>query len=241
MHNRNYNNYKQDIVENVYQTSVTPIAKNDYSSKRAVYSDDQFVYKVIKQSRDDNQFELFLKNYQGDLKLLDVYRENDLVIFKIRKLFGKTISQLAKENDHISLNIDTLTQWFKTQVKEIHNTGVRCYKKYDSYKIKNDPWGKGFVYTFVDWNNSNYIYNKNINKLYLVDLEPANWISRNIWDCVVRDHFNKFIKSFDHIDYDDKQYISKLEDSVQQELDKEIPLFLACPGGFEPPAFSSAN
>ena len=62
-----------DIVEDVFKTKVTSIFKQDYASSRAVYSDESFVYKVFKQSKVVDQLEMFLKNYNGDLKLLNVF------------------------------------------------------------------------------------------------------------------------------------------------------------------------
>ena len=234
-----HKNYKKDIVEQIYNTNVKSVFKNDYASSRAVYSDDAFVYKVFKHSKIVDQFEMFLKNYRGDLKLLDVFKDTECAIFKFNKLPGKTMNELVDED--IALDLDTLTEWFKDQVKHIHLAGVQCYERYNEFKIKQDPWEQGFVYAFFDWNRSNYIYDETTNKLYLVDLEPSNWVPRNVWDCIIRDHFTKFIKSFDHIILNDKNYISQLEDNVQQQLNKEIPLFLACPAGVEPATFSSAN
>ena len=116
--------------------------------------------------------------------------------------------------------------WFKQQVHEIHNSGVRCYEKYDEYKIKNDPWGNGFVFTFCDWTNGNFLYNEATQKLYLVDLEPVNWIPRNVWNCVIRDHFSTFIKNFNNIKgLEDPKYIAHLEDIIAKELGNEIALF----------------
>ena len=53
---------------------------------------------------------------------------------------------------------------------------------------------------------------------------------RNIWDCVIREQFKSFIRNFEHIkELDDVDYVLHLEDTVQEELNKEIPVFLACP------------
>ncbi len=225
-----HENYKKDIVENIFKTKVTSMFKGDYASSRAVYSDDSFVYKVFKQSKIVDQFEMFLKNYKGDLKLLDVFKDDNSTIFKFNKLQGQTVDHLMKENKTIPLDVVTLKEWFKTQVKEIHNAGVRCYEKYDEYKIKQDPWGQGFIFTFCDWSKGNFIYNETDKKLYLVDLEPSNWMPRNIWDCVIREQFKSFIRNFEHIkELDDVDYVLHLEDTVQEELNKEIPVFLACP------------
>tara|TARA_B100000073_G_C23584086_1_gene513523 strand:- start:23 stop:706 length:684 start_codon:yes stop_codon:yes gene_type:complete len=225
-----YENYKKDIVEDIFKTKVTSMFKGDYASSRAVYSDDLFVYKVFKQSKIVDQFEMFLKNYNGDLKLLDVVRDNDSTIFKFNKLPGRTIDSLVNENKTIPLELVELKQWFKNQVKEIHNAGVKCYEKYDEYKIKEDPWGQGFIFTFCDWSRGNYIYDEKSKKLFLVDLEPSNWMPRNIWDCVIREQFKSFIRSFEHIkELDNYQYVLHLEDTIQEELNNEIPMFLACP------------
>lgn len=222
-----HENYKKDIVEHTYNTNVKSIFKHDYASSRAVYLDDEFVYKVFIHDKMVDQNEMFFKNYHGDLKLLDVFKDDECTIFKFNKLPGTSINQLADED--VTLSLDTLTKWFKDQVKHIHLAGVQCYKKYDEFKIKQDPWEQGFVYAFFDWNPTNYIYDKTTNKLYLVDLEPTNWIPRNAWNCVIRDHYRNFIQNFNHITLDDKEYITQLEDSVHQQLNEEISLFLACP------------
>ena len=96
-----HENYKKDIVENIFKTNVTSMFKGDYVSSRAVYSDDSFVYKVFKQSKIVDQFEMFLKNYKGDLKLLDVFKDDSSTIFKFNKLQGQTVDRLMKENKTI--------------------------------------------------------------------------------------------------------------------------------------------
>jgi len=217
-----HENYKKDIVEHTYNTSVKSIFKHDYTSNRAVYSDDEFVYKVFIHNKMVNQNEMFFKNYRGDLKLLDVFKDDECTIFKFNNLPGTSVN----ESEDVALSLDTLTKWFKDQVKHIHFAGVQCYKEHDEFKIKQDPWGQGFVYAFFDWNPTNYIYDKKTNKLYLVDLEPTNWIPRNVWNCVIRDHFSTFIKNFNGIEgLEDPKYVAHLEDVIAKELGNEIALF----------------
>jgi hypothetical protein len=217
--------YGKSIVEEIFNTKVKAMYKNDYASSRAVYSDSNFIYKVFRKETVVEQFKKFLQNYQGDLKLLDTYESDELVIFKMNKLPGETMLLRCKDKNKTSIDLPVLMSWFKQQVHEIHNTGVRCYNKYDEYKIKDDPWGNGFIFTFCDWTNGNFLYNEIDKKLYLIDLEPVNWIPRNIWNCIVRDHFRTFIKNFAVKGLEDPNYVSHLEDIIVEQLSKEIALF----------------
>jgi len=222
-----HENYKKDFIENFYKTDIKPMFKDDYASSRAVYCDNDFVYKVFQKKKDVDQFEKFLKSYKGDLQLISCCKSDDTIIFQFNKLPGETVLNLSRNNKFINLNLDQLMKWFKDQCIEIHNTGIRCYNKYDEYKIKNDHYGAGFVFCFCDWTSGNFLYDQNNNQLHLVDLEPSNWIPRNVWYCIVRDHFKSFIKQFNNLEkLDDPSYVSNLEDKIVEELDKEIPLFL---------------
>lgn len=219
-------NYGKNIVEDVFKTKVTSVYKDNYTSSCAVYSDDDFIYKVFRKEAIVDQFKKFLHNYNGDLKLLDTHENHEVSIFKMNKLPGETILSRHENNKPTNIDLPELMSWFKKQVHEIHNSGVRCYEKYDEYKIKNDPWGNGFVFTFCDWTNGNFLYNEATQKLYLVDLEPVNWIPRNVWNCVIRDHFSTFIKNFNNIKgLEDPKYIAHLEDIIAKELGNEIALF----------------
>jgi hypothetical protein len=227
----------KDFIENFYKTKIQSIYEDDYViwypdsdprnwiaflRNRTVYYDRNFVYKVFQKRNDMDQFEKFLKNYRGDLQLISSCKKDDAIIFQFNKLPGETILS----NQLIDLDLDELKKWFKNQAIEIHNTGIRCYNKYDEYKIKRDPYGIGFIFCFCDWSHSNLLYDQENNKLHLVDLDPVNWVSRNIWYCIVRDHFRLFIKQFKLKGLDDSSYVAHLVDTVVEELDKEIPLFL---------------
>lgn len=217
--------YGKSIVQDVFKTEVDSVYKDNFASSRAVYSDSNFIYKVFRKESSVDQFKKFLQNYQGDLKLLATHENNDLVIFKMNKLPGETILLRHENKKKTSIDLPVLMSWFKQQVHEIHNTGIRCYNKYDEYKIKNNPNGDGFIFTFCDWTNGNFLYNESDGKMYLVDLEPVNWIPRNIWSCIVRDHFSTFIKNFDIKGLEDPKYVSHLEDLIVEQLSEEIALF----------------
>ncbi len=219
------NSYGKDIIEEVFETRVSSVYKDDYASSRAVYSDSDYIYKVFHKEAVVESFKKFLQNYEGDLKLLATHENNDMAIFKMNKLPGETLLLRHKDKKKTSIDLTTLMSWFKQQVHEIHNTGIRCYEKYDQFKFGNNAWDGGFIFAFCDWTNGNILYNEQSKKLYLVDLEPINWIPRNIWNCVVRDHFSTFIKNFDVKGLEDPKYVSHLEDIIVEQLSNEIALF----------------
>ncbi len=232
--------YKKELVEQVFNTKVSSIDKQDYSSGNAVYSDDSFVYKVTASSKHFDCFVSFLKNYQGDLKLLDVYKEDDpneflkATILKFKKLPGLSLKQYSENRNlpkvFLDFSLSEIKQWYKDTVKEIHHTGIRCYNQDKNFLISESPLSQGYIFTFFDWNSSNIIYDEEQGKLQLVDLEPINWIPRNVWTTVVRDHYMRYLFSFpEYFKIRNNLYtakdVSTLEDEVHAELEKDIPSF----------------
>ena len=84
-----HENYKKDIVENIFKTNVTSMFKGDYVSSRAVYSDDSFVYKVFKQSKIVDQFEMFLKKSFIEFLIIILLKILPKVAATVKTPFGR--------------------------------------------------------------------------------------------------------------------------------------------------------
>jgi len=231
---RGFNHRRMKLINRVFKTDVTPLRKVpqiglEQSATIEMYADDQFVYKVFLGSRQHEQFELFLKNYQGSMQILDVYRQGTstnflkLSIFKINKIPGMTLTNIGEEKLSFEMSLPKAVTWFRDQIIEIHNTGIRCNERYEQFKVGNDPWDHGFVFTFSDWHGQNILFDSKTKKLHLVDFEPIDWIPVNTWQLLIKDQLRSFLNGFpDEWKRHHKLYRHDIVRKITQELQDDL-------------------
>ena len=121
------------------------------------------------------------------------------------------------------MSLPKAVTWFQDQIIEIHNTGIRCHERYEQFKVGNDPWGYGFVFTFSDWHGQNILFDSKTKKLHLVDFEPIDWIPFNTWQLLIEDHLKAFLNGFPHQwKLDHKIYQNDIVKTIVQKVRHEL-------------------
>lgn len=184
----------KNLIDKIFKTSAEWIDK-DYKNPVLVFQDKDFIYKVFyhdikingitlkNQKHTIDMYIKFFKNYKGDMQLQNYYIDTQYSILQLVKLPGETLTNLKGDVD---LTIHQAGEWFAEQCKQIHLAGIDCVKKYKEFQIERHIFNNGYYFIFSDWNPDNILYDQTTNKLYLVDLQPVNWIPNDLWKCTIR-------------------------------------------------------
>jgi len=182
------------LVGKIFRTFPEPIQKV-YSNPVFLFEDESYIYKVFYRDQKFNglhfkndqhtvsMYVKFFQNYDGDMQMQDYYHGDDCSIIQLVKLPGQTLTDIK---NNTGLTIEQAGKWFAEQCGQIHETGMRCVRKHKEFEMQRHIFGSGYYFIFSDWSPDNILYDQKTNKLYLVDLQPVNWLPDDLWHCVVR-------------------------------------------------------
>jgi len=191
------------LIGKIFKTNVDQIQKS-YQNPVFVFANDTHIYKVFYRDimfhglhfKNDqhmvNMYVKFFQNYQGDMQLSDYYVDDNCSILQIKKLPGIKLTDIKEP---IDITTEVAGEWFAEQCKQIHLAGMRCVEKHKEFEIQRNIFKSGYYFVFSDWNKDNILYDYNTSKLYLVDLQPINWIPSDLLNGVIRSQW-KEINSF---------------------------------------------
>ena len=219
------------LVDKVFKTSVKHIQKS-YRNPVFVFEDEKYIYKVFYRDmilggirfRNDqhmvNMYVKFFQNYKGDMQLSDYYLDDDCAVLQIHKLPGIRLSDVGGP---INITVAEAGYWFSEQCMQIHSAGISCAKKHKEFCIEKNIFDSGYYFVFSDWNDDNILYDQTNKKLYLIDLQPINWLPADLWVGVLKSQW-KQISSYNWKRPISKNSPQKFEDDLLDKIKQDAYL-----------------
>jgi hypothetical protein len=124
-------------------------------------------------------------------------------------------------NNKINIDIIEAGEWFAEQCTQIHSAGMRCVEKHKEFQIERNIFDTGYYFVFSDWNKDNILYDQDKNKLYLIDLQPINWLPADLWNGILRSQW-KEIYTYNWKRSQLKNGIQAVEESLLSNIKESI-------------------
>ena len=219
----------RNLVDKIFKTNVAHIKKS-YRNPVFIFEDKDYIYKVFYRDmmfngihfKNDqhmvNMYVKFFQNYDGDMQLSEYYLDDNCAILQIHKLPG---IKIADVNNKINIDIIEAGEWFAEQCIQIHSAGMRCVEKHKEFQIERNIFDTGYYFVFSDWNKDNILYDQDKNKLYLIDLQPINWLPADLWNGILRSQW-KEIYTYNWKRSQLKNGIQAVEESLLSNIKESI-------------------